>query len=103
MFLFRSLVVAVARLTWAFFFGGISTLGVDETIRLWRASTGGVVKVIEDHSKFVNAFAITPDGKSLISGGADHSIRFWQLPSGAYTGSASDPALPVKTVVSFTC
>jgi hypothetical protein len=27
MFLFHSLVVDVARLTWAFFFGGMSTLG----------------------------------------------------------------------------
>jgi WD40 repeat protein len=61
------------------------------------------VKVIEDHSNFIDALAITPDGKTLVSGSTDRSIRFWHLPSGSYAGSASDPALPVQTVVSFTC
>jgi WD40 repeat protein len=77
--------------------------GLDETIRLWRASSGSVMRVIVDHAGAVTALVVTPDGKLLISASADRSIRFWRLPSGDYGGSASDPALPVQTVVSFTC
>jgi WD40 repeat protein len=77
--------------------------GLDETVRLWRVSDGGLMKVIEDHSNSINALAVTPDGKLLVSGSSDRSIRFWNLPNGSYAGSASDPALPVQTVVSFTC
>jgi WD40 repeat protein len=81
----------------------LASVGLDATIRLWHASDGGIAKVIEDHSNSINALAITPDGKVLISGSSDRSIRFWNLPSGSYEGSASDPTLPVQTVVSFTC
>jgi len=81
----------------------VASGGLDETIRLWRVKDGGLVKVIEDHSSFVNALAVTPDGNLLVSGSADRSIRLWHLPSGSYAGSASDPTLPVQTVVSFTC
>jgi WD40 repeat protein len=77
--------------------------GLDATIRLWHAPDGGTAKVIEDHSNSINALAITPNGKLVISGSSDRSIRFWNLPNGSYAGSASDPALPVQTVVSFTC
>jgi WD40 repeat protein len=77
--------------------------GLDATIRLWHVPDGGIAKVIEDHSNSINALAITPNGKLVISGSSDRSIRFWNLPSGSYAGSASDPALPVQTVVSFTC
>jgi WD40 repeat protein len=81
----------------------VASGGLDKTIRLWRVSDGAVVKIIEDHGNFVDALAITPDGKTLVSGSTDRSIRLWHLPSGSYAGAASDPALPVQTVVSFTC
>jgi WD40 repeat protein len=81
----------------------VASGGLDMTIRLWHAPSGGLVEVIRDHSNVVNALAIAPDGKTLVSGSTDRSIRFWNLPSGSYAGSASDPALPVQTVVSFTC
>jgi WD40 repeat protein len=75
----------------------------DTTINLWRASSGARLKTVLDHSGSVNALVISPDGQLLVSGSSDRSIRLWRLPDGRYVGSASDPALPVQVVVSFSC
>jgi WD40 repeat protein len=77
----------------------------DRTIRLWKltnASHSSIIKeggdltslqlqngkdvtlfkTLTGHSDWVMALAITPDGKTLISGSADDSIKLWNLPDG---------------------
>ncbi len=44
------------------------------------------------HNGEVNALAITPDGKILISGGSDHSIKFWSLPGDTLIKTIGNPA-----------
>ena len=41
---------------------------------------------LRGHTDLVRALAITPDGKTLISGSADHTIRRWDLTSGTAIG-----------------
>jgi WD40 repeat protein len=76
---------------------------LDPTFRLWRGSDGALAKTIDDHQDYVQALAMSPDGTLLVSGSADKSIRLWQMPKGSYVRSASDPALPIRVVVSFSC
>ena len=40
----------------------------------------------------MNAVAISPDGKTLISGGQDQSIRIWTLPGGKEQQVLKSPA-----------
>ncbi|WP_088892187.1 serine/threonine-protein kinase [Leptolyngbya ohadii] len=39
-------------------------------------------RTLSGHTSFVNAVIITPDGKTLISGSADNTIRLWDMNSG---------------------
>ncbi|MFM5961962.1 MAG: WD40 repeat domain-containing protein, partial [Dolichospermum sp.] len=37
---------------------------------------------LEGHSSYVNAIAITPDGRTVISGSDDKTIKTWDLTTG---------------------
>ena len=41
------------------------------------AADGG--RVLKGHERWVLALALSPDGKTLASGGDDHSLRIWDL------------------------
>src|SRR5205807_2659745 len=43
---------------------------------------GRQLKVLRGHRDHVYALAISPDNKLLVSGGGDHAVRLWRLPSG---------------------
>mmetsp|Transcript_23013 Transcript_23013/g.71697 ORF Transcript_23013/g.71697 Transcript_23013/m.71697 type:complete len:113 (-) Transcript_23013:1509-1847(-) len=44
-----------------------------------------VVKELKGHTGTVNAIAISEDGLSLYSGGADKSVLLWEISSGSVT------------------
>jgi len=46
-------------------------------IEIWDAKTGERVNALKGHTYHVWCLAWTQDGKTLISGSADHSIRTW--------------------------
>ena len=41
------------------------------------------IRTLEGHSSWVYAIALSPDGKTLVSGSYDGQIKIWDLPSGA--------------------
>ena len=45
----------------------------DETIRVWDAD-GNAIHIIKEHSSAVYSLAVSPDGKVLVSGGADNKL-----------------------------
>ena len=53
--------------------------GEDKTVRLWDARTGQEIRKFKGHSEAVTCVAISPDGKSAVSGSADRTLRLWQL------------------------
>jgi WD40 repeat protein len=54
----------------------------DNTLRLWRVSSGRTVAAIKAHSDGVWSLAFSPEGTLLASGGGDHLIRLWHPASG---------------------
>jgi WD40 repeat protein len=54
----------------------------DCNLRQWNLSEGGEPQKYEGHTMTVSAFAVTPDGSELVSGGTDLTLRFWDAASG---------------------
>ncbi|KAG1845674.1 quinon protein alcohol dehydrogenase-like superfamily [Suillus subluteus] len=49
----------------------------EDKVRIWDAKTSELVATLNGHAHMVNCLAWTPDGKTLISGSGDCSIRTW--------------------------
>ncbi len=41
-----------------------------------------LIRTLQGHSKWVNAIALTPDGKTVISGSGDKTIKIWDVGTG---------------------
>ena len=49
---------------------------------VWNVARGEQIARFEGHIREVVAVAIAPDGRSVISGGYDHTVRVWTIPGG---------------------
>jgi WD40 repeat protein len=59
----------------------VATGSHDKTIRIYSAD-GKHLRTLEGHASAVIALAASPDGKGLVSGGADSTIRLWDPATG---------------------
>ncbi|WP_153556751.1 WD40 repeat domain-containing protein [Roseimaritima sediminicola] len=60
----------------------------DRQIRLWDMKTPReLVRVLQSHSRSVDALCLLEDGKTLVSAGVDQSVRVWDLETGALVRS----------------
>src|SRR5262249_14474188 len=57
-----------------------------------------LISRLEGHSGRVLAVAISPDRRSAVSGGIDHTVRLWDLKSGFEVRTLSDFEGPVHAV-----
>ena len=57
----------------------IATAGRGKVIRLWHAATGEQRQVLRGHQDRISCLSFSPDGKSLISGSADKTVKLWDL------------------------
>ncbi len=48
-----------------------------------------ILATLTGHSAGVTSLAISPDSKTLVSGSQDNTLRFWQLPGGAWLRSVA--------------
>ncbi|WP_235656347.1 WD40 repeat domain-containing protein, partial [Fischerella thermalis] len=53
----------------------------DDSITIWRLSTGKLLRCLTD-GVGVSTVAISPDGKTLVSGSCDGTIKIWSLSTG---------------------
>lgn len=51
-------------------------------IQIWEAATGRLLTTLKGHLAPVRALAFSPDGRTLLSGSADSSIRLWDVNAG---------------------
>jgi WD40 repeat protein/tetratricopeptide (TPR) repeat protein len=59
---------------------------VDNTARLWDATTGRPIGEPLEHQQVVEAVAFSPDGKSILTGSADGTARLWDAATGRPIG-----------------
>ncbi len=70
--------------------GTLATAGWDRSIRLWdvsrlsgkidgRVQTSPMVTLLNDRAGPVNCLAFSPDGKELVAGNEDRTLRVWDL------------------------
>ena len=52
--------------------------------RLWDLASGACVRTLEGHTDTVTALALSGDGRWLLSGSNDKSVRLWVPPSSAH-------------------
>lgn len=53
--------------------------GFDRTVHVHDVRTGTELAAFQGHNGAVNELAFTPDGKSVVSGGSDSTVLFWDL------------------------
>ncbi|MBE9004922.1 serine/threonine protein kinase [Fortiea sp. LEGE XX443] len=54
----------------------------DRIIKVWNLATGKEILTIRGHSQKINAVAISPNSKTLVSGSDDQTIKVWNLATG---------------------
>jgi WD40 repeat protein len=55
------------------------TTSEDNSIKIWDANTRKILHKWNAHSDLINAFVVSPDGHTLISGSRDKTVKVWQL------------------------
>ena len=54
----------------------------DNTIKLWDADSGKLLKTLSGLSERIYSVTYSPDGRVLASGGSDNTIKLWDANSG---------------------
>ena len=54
----------------------------DKSVRVWDASTGAELKVLNGHTDSVMSTAFSTDGTCIVSGSEDMSVRVWDASTG---------------------
>jgi WD40 repeat protein/serine/threonine protein kinase len=54
----------------------------DNTVRVWDAADGRLLRTLEGHTSGVTSVAWSPDGRYLASGSLDRTVRVWEAGTG---------------------
>ena len=68
------------------------------TIYIYNANTYEELMVFARHTDSVLALAFSPNGKLLVSGGSDKTVRLWEADTGKLRRTRERHAAPVSTV-----
>jgi WD40 repeat protein len=68
-------------------------------LTLWDLDTGHKIRDFKGHSQGVHSVAISPDGKTVLSGSDDGTLRHWDLESGIELRQYRGHSDQVKSVV----
>jgi hypothetical protein len=49
----------------------------DDTVRIWDAETGLLLQILKGHTDNVYSVAYRPDGRRIVSGSVDNTIKIW--------------------------
>ena len=74
--------------------------GLDYLVRIWDVATGTLLERLQGHSGKIYSVAFTFDGKGLVSGSLDKSVKYWDvsLLAAWSAKSKSENATPTPTL-----
>ncbi|MBW3598554.1 MAG: hypothetical protein KY475_14945 [Planctomycetes bacterium] len=77
----------------------IVTASADQSLRVWNAATGELIRALDNHTAPIHDLAVRPDGVGLptiASVGADQTLRLWQPTIGRLVRFARLPSEPLS-------
>jgi WD40 repeat protein len=48
-------------------------------VKVWDSADGKLLRTFRGHTGLVSSLAFTRDGRSLVSGSRDHTVKFWDM------------------------
>jgi WD40 repeat protein len=57
----------------------VASAGEDSTVKIWDSLAGTFVRNFRGHTSLVTSVAFTPDGRHLVSGSRDGSVKVWDV------------------------
>jgi WD40 repeat protein len=52
---------------------------MDHTIKVWELASGHELRTLTGHWGWVSSVAVTPNGRNVVSGSEDKTIKVWEL------------------------
>jgi WD40 repeat protein len=57
----------------------VASGGEDSTVKVWDSHTGTLVRTFRGHTGLVSSVAFSPDGRRLVSGSRDKTVKVWDV------------------------
>ncbi|MGH9754012.1 MAG: TIR domain-containing protein, partial [Blastocatellia bacterium] len=70
----------------------------DNTVKLWDAASGKLIRSLEGHQSYVRSVAFSPDGRRFASGSDDKTVKLWDAASGKLIRSLEGHQSSVRSV-----
>src|SRR5207244_307227 len=71
--------------------GKLVATGGAQALRTWNTATGKEQPLAGGHRGAITAVLLTPDGKSMLTRGADNVVRLWNAHTGEALGQFQEP------------
>ncbi|KAG8923247.1 hypothetical protein FRC02_011273 [Tulasnella sp. 418] len=70
----------------------------DQTVAIWDAQTGDLVRILEGHTEGVNSIAFSPNGMQIASASCDMTVSIWDAQTGNLLRKLKGHTLSVNSV-----
>jgi eukaryotic-like serine/threonine-protein kinase len=57
----------------------VASAGEDSAVKVWDSHTGKLVRSFRGHTGLVSSLAFSADGRRLVSGSRDHTVKVWDV------------------------
>lgn len=65
-----------------YYFGTIQLKSKENFLKLWKVSSGKLLRILVGHNGGVNTVAFSPDSRYALSGANDKTLKLWEISSG---------------------